>query len=72
MNEFSSIFYAMEERAKNKIRKEYGNMTKHSLVLDKTSEFVISVLDKADKKDPATIIAVAELLKSYKLLKSMD
>ena len=49
-----------------------GNMTKHSLILDKTSEFVISVLDKADKKDPATIIAVAELLKSYKLLKSMD
>lgn len=48
------------------------NMTKHSLVLDQTSEFVISVLDKADKKDPATIIAVAELLKSYKLLKSMD
>jgi hypothetical protein len=47
-------------------------MTKHSLVLDQASEFVISVLDKADKKDPATIIAVAELLKSYKLLKFMD
>ena len=47
-------------------------MTKHSLILDRTSEFVIAVLDKADKKDPATIIAVAELLKSYKLLKSMD
>lgn len=27
-------------------------MTKHSLVLDQTSEFVIAVLDKADKKDP--------------------
>ena len=47
-------------------------MTKHSLVLEQTSEFVIAVLDKADKNNPATIIAVAELLKSYKLLKSMD
>ncbi|HHV8201385.1 Uncharacterised protein [Streptococcus pneumoniae] len=47
-------------------------MSKHSLILDQTSEFVIAVLDKVDKKDPATIIAVAELLKSYKLLKSMD
>lgn len=47
-------------------------MSKHSLVLDQTSKFVIAVLDEADKKDPAMIIAIAELLKSYKLLKSMD
>lgn len=47
-------------------------MTKYSLVLDQTTDFVVAVLDEADKKDPATIIAVAELLKSYKLLKSMD
>ena len=52
--------------------KRRGNMSKHSLVLDQTSEFVTAVLNEADKKDPATIIAVAELLKSYKLLKSMD
>ncbi len=51
---------------------EGGNMTKYSLVLDQTTDFVVAVLDEADKKDPATIIAVAELLKSYKLLKSMD
>lgn len=51
---------------------EGGNMTKYSLVLDQTTDFVVAVLDEADKKDPATIMAVAELLKSYKLLKSMD
>ena len=37
-------------------------MTKHSLILDRTSEFVIAVLDKADKKDPATIIILSGAL----------
>ena len=46
-------------------------MSKRSLVLDQTTDFVVAVLDEADKKDPATIMAVAELLKSYKLLKSI-
>ncbi len=35
---------------------------------EKVREYVISVLETADKKDPETILAVTELIKSTKVL----
>ncbi|MCW1057160.1 hypothetical protein [Streptococcus anginosus] len=35
---------------------------------NKIKEYVVSVLETADKNDPETILAVAELIKSTKVL----